>query len=302
MLIGVKLVLVDKIQIRGQKLKDLVHHIHRDERFVVVGNELLDCALEHFGGVQLIVAVFVNIDEQTLLAVISDKDVLKMLSDIPCKERLSDMRLAVIINNNEIRMGHNGVVEFTVAAFYCFADGILTVKVIHILLDNIDPKSNMWTRKEATNFHSAVDVNIDRDEIEIRSYMTKIVDNSFSELHPEIAKEWHPTKNGALSPNKVKSGPDIKVWWQCPACGNNYMASISHRVAGTGCPQCGKAKQVAKRSKAVQMIDLESDKVICTFPSISEASRQMKISSGNISAVGKNGRSKAGRYYWKYLR
>lgn len=173
-------------------------------------------------------------------------------------------------------------------------------KVIHILLDNIDTESNMWTRKKATNFHSAVDVNIDRDEIEIRSYMTKITDNSFSELHPDIAKEWHPTKNGALTPNKVKSGSDIKVWWQCPACGNNYMASISHRVSGTGCPQCGKAKQVAKRSKAVQMIDLKSGEVICTFPSISEASRQMKISSGNISAVCKNERKQAGGYYWKY--
>ena len=45
-------------------------------------------------------------------------------------------------------------------------------KVIRYLLDKIDPETNMWTRREPI-FHSRVDINIERDEAEIRSYMTK---------------------------------------------------------------------------------------------------------------------------------
>jgi|TARA_B110000091_G_C13644288_1_gene402586 hypothetical protein len=29
---------------------------------------------------------------------------------------------------------------------------------------------------------------------------------SLAETHPEVAKQWHPTKNGDLTPNDVTSG------------------------------------------------------------------------------------------------
>lgn len=49
------------------------------------------------------------------------------------------------------------------------------------------------------------------------------------------------------------------------------------------------------------MIDLNSGKIIKIFTSISEASREMGISSGNISAVCREeGRKQAGGYVWKY--
>ena len=38
-------------------------------------------------------------------------------------------------------------------------------------------------------------------------------------LRPEIAKEWHPTKNGELTPQDVKQYSNKKVWWLCP---NNH--------------------------------------------------------------------------------
>ena len=174
-------------------------------------------------------------------------------------------------------------------------------KVIHMLIDKLAPESNLWTRGKAI-FHSRLSIDLERDEPEIRKYMTLVQNSSLEDQYPELAGEWHPSKNGTLTPNKVKCGSDIKVWWTCPNCGNNYQTSVSHRVAGTGCPQCGKARQIAKRSKAVQMIDPQTREVIRTFPSISEASRQMKISSGNITAVCKdNGRTQAGGYDWKYF-
>eukprot|EP00128_Syssomonas_multiformis_P003599 Colp12_sorted_trinity150504_noHs@31696 len=35
--------------------------------------------------------------------------------------------------------------------------------------------------------------------------------------HPELAQQWHPTKNGVLSPDAVSRGSCKKVWWQCPS-------------------------------------------------------------------------------------
>lgn len=48
------------------------------------------------------------------------------------------------------------------------------------------------------------------------------------------------------------------------------------------------------------MIDLKTHKIIKTFKSISEASREMKISSGNISAVCQGFKNKASGYIWQY--
>ena len=38
---------------------------------------------------------------------------------------------------------------------------------------------------------------------------------SFAEALPEIIIEWHPTKNGDLTPDKVSEGSGAIVWWKC---------------------------------------------------------------------------------------
>lgn len=172
-------------------------------------------------------------------------------------------------------------------------------KTIRFLLDRIDPESNAWARKKAV-FHSKVDINLDRDEADIRKYMTTIKDGAFGDLYPELAREWHPDKNGDITPYKVKPHSNIKVWWICPQCYNEYYASIGHRTSGTGCPQCGRMKNVKSRSKRVNMIDREAKEILCTFESASEASRKMKISAGNINAVLHGKRPHAGGYLWQY--
>ncbi|MCF8129410.1 MAG: hypothetical protein K9N10_12920 [Deltaproteobacteria bacterium] len=61
--------------------------------------------------------------------------------------------------------------------------------------------------------------------------------NNFAVLYPEIAKEWHPTKNNELSPNSFLSQSNIKVWWKCNY-GHEWKASISSRTNGSNCPKC----------------------------------------------------------------
>ena len=68
-------------------------------------------------------------------------------------------------------------------------------------------------------------------------------ENSFLILFPEIAKEWHPIKNGELTPNKVSYGSGKKIWWLC-SNGHSYESTINHRTRKSGkkCPYCQEKK------------------------------------------------------------
>ncbi|MFC1488156.1 zinc-ribbon domain-containing protein, partial [Thermoproteota archaeon] len=38
---------------------------------------------------------------------------------------------------------------------------------------------------------------------------------NLAKLYPDLAKEWHPTKNGDLSIFNVFPKSHKKVWWKC---------------------------------------------------------------------------------------
>ena len=62
--------------------------------------------------------------------------------------------------------------------------------------------------------------------------------NDLATTHPTLAAEWHPTKNGSLTPQKISYGYDKKIWWQC-ANGHAWQAAPKTRVRmGAGCPIC----------------------------------------------------------------
>ena len=65
-------------------------------------------------------------------------------------------------------------------------------------------------------------------------------------MFPEIAKEWHPTKNGSLKSQEFLTGSNKKIWWRCTK-GHQYIAPISRRTQknSSGCPFC-KNKKVTK--------------------------------------------------------
>lgn len=54
---------------------------------------------------------------------------------------------------------------------------------------------------------------------------------------PDLAREWHPTKNLPLNPDHVLPGSEKKVWWRC-SMGHEWQAEIRSRVHGCGCPVC----------------------------------------------------------------
>lgn len=65
------------------------------------------------------------------------------------------------------------------------------------------------------------------------------VTNSLLTLYPEVASQWHPTKNGDLTPSMVVAKSEKKVWWKCSkAPDHEWQAMPGSRVYGTGCPFC----------------------------------------------------------------
>lgn len=66
-------------------------------------------------------------------------------------------------------------------------------------------------------------------------------ENDLAATHPQLARQWHPVKNGTLTPEDVGAGTRRRVWWRCEL-GHQWQASVLSRANGTGCPVCtGKA-------------------------------------------------------------
>ncbi len=71
--------------------------------------------------------------------------------------------------------------------------------------------------------------------------------NCLAITHPELAAQWHPTKNGDLTPYDLTAGNNKKVWWQCSvAADHEWKTSPNNRTSGitTGCPCCSNFKVV----------------------------------------------------------
>ena len=58
--------------------------------------------------------------------------------------------------------------------------------------------------------------------------------NSYNleKINPKLSKQWHPSKNGNLTPSKITVGNNKKVWWQCSK-GHEWQAIVKSRAKGT---------------------------------------------------------------------
>lgn len=66
--------------------------------------------------------------------------------------------------------------------------------------------------------------------------------NSLLSINPEIATEWHPTKNGDLTPSGIHYYSNKYVWWKCIE-GHEWEAIVETRTQRNyGCPTCAEPK------------------------------------------------------------
>ena len=107
----------------------------------------------------------------------------------------------------------------------------------------------------------------------------------------DIAREWHPTKNGELKPTEITAHSSKKAWWMCSK-GHEWEDRINHRTSrNTSCPYCSGAK------KRVINIDTGLE-----FNSISEAASFYGMKSSTaLCQCCKGILQTAGGYRWRYL-
>ena len=49
--------------------------------------------------------------------------------------------------------------------------------------------------------------------------------------NPKLAKQWHPTKNGKLTPYDVSIRVNKKVWWKCDKGDDHeWKTTVYHRI------------------------------------------------------------------------
>lgn len=125
------------------------------------------------------------------------------------------------------------------------ADKIITIKYG----DNDDLKKAILLifdlLEQRYSLNCSVDVNIQRDSIEIYNLITLYekeisLENKFS----NIAQEWHPNRNGNLTPAMFSYGSGTMVWWKCSK-GHEWQERICIRTSKEyGCPICSGKKIV----------------------------------------------------------
>jgi hypothetical protein len=66
--------------------------------------------------------------------------------------------------------------------------------------------------------------------------------NRLDRVHPWLAEQWHPIRNGAVRALDVVAGSNAPRWWKCPAADDHVWQASPQRRAkaapGAGCPFC----------------------------------------------------------------
>jgi predicted metal-binding protein len=83
---------------------------------------------------------------------------------------------------------------------------------------------------------------------------------SLADKYPQIAAEWHPTRNADVTPEQVYSRSQKKRWWLC-AQGHSYDMKPADRTGkqASGCPYCSGARLTTDRSLATMFPDIAAE-------------------------------------------
>jgi glutaredoxin len=137
-----------------------------------------------------------------------------------------------------LRVRENGLEEINISNCYNYFLDNDSNKSLEKSIKWIFDKISVLTN---TNIGS-IEININKDEIEILNTIDYIdKERSIATKNPELVKEWHPTKNGNLTPYSFSYGSGKKAWWKCSK-GHEWQAIINSRSNGIGCPYCSGQK------------------------------------------------------------
>ena len=85
--------------------------------------------------------------------------------------------------------------------------------------------------------------------------------NSLYAVAPDLAHEWHPTRNAPLTPDSVIGKSHRVVWWQCVKNSEHaWRARLSHRWwLRSGCPQCSGLQVTRETALATRFPELVAE-------------------------------------------
>ena len=103
-------------------------------------------------------------------------------------------------------------------------------------------KDVWWTCEKEHEWKSSISNRIKGHGCPYCSNRKACIENNFADKHPELLKEWHPTKN-LKKPEKCTPSSHDKVWWKCKK-GHEWEAKIANRTIGnkSNCPTCNLSK------------------------------------------------------------
>ena len=109
--------------------------------------------------------------------------------------------------------------------------------------------------------------------------------NDLQTVNPTLAKEWNYERNDGLTPMDVMPNSGKKAWWKCSQ-GHEWLAKISNRNSGNGCPECYKKQ---KGQRQINMYDADTLAFIATFDSVRSICEYLELDykkmNGTISRV-----------------
>ncbi|MGL6234932.1 MAG: zinc-ribbon domain-containing protein [Segniliparus sp.] len=69
-----------------------------------------------------------------------------------------------------------------------------------------------------------------------------MANRSLAAIFPQVAADWHPDRNGILTPESTGAYSHKEIWWLCSTCGHEWATELRRRTRyRSGCPfGCGK--------------------------------------------------------------
>lgn len=65
--------------------------------------------------------------------------------------------------------------------------------------------------------------------------------NDMATTRPDMAADFHRSRNGDLTPQDVVAGTGKRLWWECRRCGHEWPATGDSRAnKGRGCKECAR--------------------------------------------------------------
>ena len=148
-----------------------------------------------------------------------------------------------------------------------------------------------------------LDVDVTRDmPLILEQFATKKYENSLLYNYPNVAMEWHPTKNGLLTPDRVNKGSRYKVWW-LGKCGHEWQMAVSDRTLTFvradgrvrkpyGCPFCSGRRHFPVKCIETNQVFYNIDEAL-SFAGLHHAH--------DIYRCCRGVRNSAGGYHWEYV-